>query len=308
MRIKKWLAQNTTRLDGKVVVLTGATGGLGRVLCRYLLGLGATLITLDRNPAKASALKAALLKQFPTAQMENLPLDLSQMASVRAAVATLQTRPIDYLVLNAGVYKVPLTTTATGYNNVFQVNFVAPYYLVQSLLPQLRARHGKVVAVGSIAHRYARFDAQDWDYTHHRGASKIYGNAKRWLMFALDTLFQTETAARLAVVHPGVTLTPMTNHYHPAVNWLVKIGVKMLFPAPAQAALSLLAGLFTDCGPQEWVGPRVFNIWGAPRRQTLQSGTAAERTAIFNAATQIYHTLAELPTDATCGILPQEEN
>ena len=49
MNIKKWLAENTSSLVGKTVVVTGTTGGLGRELCGYLALLGAELILVDRN-------------------------------------------------------------------------------------------------------------------------------------------------------------------------------------------------------------------------------------------------------------------
>ena len=51
---------------------------------------------------------------------------------------------------------------------------------------------------------------------------------------------------KVSVVHPGVTLTDMTNHYPKAINWLVKIGIKCLFPNIQKASLSLIKGIFEN--------------------------------------------------------------
>ena len=89
MNVNKWLKQNAKDLAGHTVAITGATGGLGGAICRHLLSLGANLILLDRNKQKSDALKAALSQEYPTSAIDQIPLDLSDMASVRAACAAL---------------------------------------------------------------------------------------------------------------------------------------------------------------------------------------------------------------------------
>jgi len=76
MNVNKWLKQNTKDLTGHTVAITGATGGLGGAICRHLLSLGANLILLDRNKQKSDALKAALLQEYPTSAIDQIPLDL----------------------------------------------------------------------------------------------------------------------------------------------------------------------------------------------------------------------------------------
>ena len=86
------------------------------------------------------------------------------------------------------------------------------------------------MAVSSIAYNYSKIDENDIDFSTRKRASKAYGNSKRFLTFALHELCKNEKV-NLAVVQPGVTLTNMTNHYPKAINWLVKIGIKLLFPS-----------------------------------------------------------------------------
>ena len=292
MNTETWIRKYAADLTGKVVAVTGTTGGLGRELCLCLVQLNAHILMLNRNAEKSLALKRELLSRFPDAEMEHIDLDLSDTGSVKEACRRLNARKIDILILNAGVYNIPLTVGKSGYNNIFEVNFISHYCLVKQLLPTLRKSKGRVVAVGSIAHRFAMLDENDVDFSKRKSASRIYGNSKRFLMFSLYELFHNETDVSMAVVHPGVTLTGMTSHYPQGINGLVKIGVKLLFPAPARAVRSLLSGLYTDCSYHEWIGPGIFDIWGNPKRKKLHSRRPAKNSAenekIYALAEKIY--------------------
>lgn len=288
MNVEKWLKQNTYGLQGKVVAITGSTGGLGSSLCRHFAALGASILTLDRNPQKSANLKSAIVKEFPDVEFNSVRLDLSDIQNVKDVCAELNGRQIDYLILNAGVYNVPVCQGDTGYNNIFQVNFVSQYCLVKGLLPTLRQFRGKVVVVGSIAHKYARLNEKDVDFSHVKKSSKIYGNSKRFLMFALYELLKDNPEVGLAITHPGVTLTNMTNHYPKAINWFVKFGVKLVFPSPEQAALSVVAGMFTSCGYHQWIGPARCNVWGRPKLRKLKTCSIIESERIFGIAESIY--------------------
>ena len=291
MNTKRWLSQHTHDLTGVHVAVTGPTGGLGLALCRYLAGLHASLILLDRNAEKSAALQQQLLAQFPQLQLRRIPLDLADMASVRAACAELKTQPIDILIHNAGAYSIPRTRCDTGLDNVFQINCAAPYYLTRELLPLLRERGGHVVMVSSIAHNYAPTDPADPDFSTRRPARLVYGNAKRRLMFALQELFAAETKATLAVAHPGITLTNITAHYPKLVFAVIKNPMKWIFMSPQHACLSLLCGVFEKTGYHEWIGPRLFHIWGAPAHRKLGTCTPAESTAIAAQMDALYQAM-----------------
>lgn len=268
------------RLDGKRVVLTGATGGLGQVLCRYLAALGAELVLVDRNPARAAVLDEALATEYPATRVTHLIADMERMADVRALCDTLEGMAVDVLILNAGAYAIERRRTDSGYDNVFQINCVAPYYIARRLLPLLRRRHGRVVAVGSIAHNYSKTDVKDIDFTLRKASSLVYGNAKRRLMGALYALFREERAATLAVVHPGVTFTNITAHYPPWLFAIIKHPMRLIFSPARTAALSILRGVCEGCGDCEWIGPRVFDVWGLPTKRRLHTIGTTESAAI----------------------------
>lgn len=269
MNDKKFLSRYSS-LSGKTVVLSGSTGGIGVHLARYLLLLGARLLLLDRNREKAEALKEKLLCEFPSAEIKLLSADLSNEKAVAGAADRLADEPIDFLILNAGAYKIPKSICQSGYNNIFLINCALPLYLVNRLLPSLRARNGRVVAVGSIAHRYSKTDPADTDFSSRRADSLLYGNAKRRLMFSLYNLFENEGEATLSVVHPGITLTNITNHFPKLIFALIKYPMKVIFMPPKRACLSIIEGLFLECKTGEWIGPRVFDIWGKSKKRKLK--------------------------------------
>ena len=280
--IKQWLQNNTADLQGRVVVMTGATGGLGRHVVRDLLQCRAKIIMLDRDMATMNDFCQQMRGEFPDAEIQGIVIDLNQIKSINNAVDQLLDQRIDCLILNAGAYKIPVVNGQLGYNNVFQINFIGQYYLMKQLLPALQRTNGKVVAVSSLAHVYSKLDENDIDYSHQsKKASKIYGNAKRFLTWALSEFFRDRDDVRLSIVHPGITLTPLTNAKN---NPVTALTMKLLFPKPAVAALNIVNGVFANLSCDEWIGPRVMKIWGKPTISKLPAATAEERAKIYNLA------------------------
>jgi len=294
MNITKWLEKNTSSLRGRTVALTGSTGGLGRELSRYILSLGADLILLDRNKFKQAALIDELSQRYPTASVRGLNLDLEDMESVRACIDALLDIGIDMFIHNAGAYSIPRHKTPEGFDNVFAINFLSPYYMIRKLLPMLDKRCGRVVVVGSIAHDYSKIDTEDVDFSHRTRASLVYGNAKRYLMYSLYPLFEDGRAA-LAVTHPGITFTNITAHYPKLVFALIKHPMKLIFMKPRKAALSILRGLFDKTESFTWIGPRCFNVWGIPKKSGLKSASPVEREKIAEIADKLYRKIDILP-------------
>lgn len=235
----------------------------------------------DRNKKKSLSLIEELRSEFPQLSAEHITLDLEDIDRVREAARELKEREIDYLVLNAGAYSIPRHRCSTGYDNVYQINFLSPYCLARTLLPDIQSRRGKVVVVGSIAHNYSLTDPDDVDFSTRRAASKVYGNAKRYLMFSLSG------ERGVSLTHPGIAVTGITAHYPKLVYALIKYPMKLIFMSPRKACLSILAGLFEDTGENEWIGPRVFGIWGLPKRQRLNTADSEEIARIRQTSERI---------------------
>ncbi len=289
MSVEKWIDNNTASLEGRTVAISGSTGGLGRELCYHLATLGADLVLVDRNREKSADLAADLEAIFDDIDVTLVTADMSDMASVKAAADELSDMEIDYLILNAGAYSIPRHTCDTGYDNVFQINFISPYYLARRLLPDIKERGGRIVAVSSIAHNYSKIDIRDVDFATRTKASLVYGNAKRYLTYSLFAL----DGESISVTHPGISFTGITNHYPPALFALIKYPMKIIFMNPDKACLSILDGIFTDCRAGQWIGPWLFDIWGTPRKKPLNTADKSEAKRIAQIAEEIYSKLNE---------------
>ena len=200
-------------------------------------------------------------KEFPTVNVSLLTVDLVDVDSVASATERLKEIAPDILIHNAGAYSIPRCTSNSGYDNVFTINFVSPYYMIREMLPVLEKKQGRVVVVGSIAHNYSKIDESDIDFSKVKAASKVYGNAKRFLMFSLYELFLSERNVTLSVTHPGITFTNITAHYPKLIFALIKHPMKVIFMSPEKAALSIVKGFFAPTEYHTWYGPRLFNVW-----------------------------------------------
>lgn len=287
MNYNKWLLKNTKSLKAKTVAITGSTGGLGVHICRFLAGLGADLILLNRSHTKTESQIKELEKTY-NINIRFIPLDLSDMQSVKEATDFLCENCPDYLIHNAGAYSIPRFITDLCLDNVFQINFFAPYYITRRLLPFLSQKGGRVVAVGSIAHNYSKTNPENFDFRDVKAASKAYGNAKRYLMLSLYELFEKEKGATLSVAHPGITFTNITAHYPKLIFAVIKHPMKIVFMRPKKAALSIVKGLFTETNYGEWWGPRIFNVWGLPTKKRLSTFKKCESEAVFETAEKLY--------------------
>lgn len=287
MNIEKWLKQNTKSLKGKTIAITGSNGGIISSTIKLILSLGANFIFINRNKEKTLKQIAELKQINPKALIKFIECDLSKFSSVKLAAEQLKQESVDILFLGAGVYNVPRYKTDAGFDNVFQTNFLSHYYITKVLLPQIKQRNGRVIAVGSVAYKYSKTSEKDIDFSNEEKHSKVYGNSKRYLMFALQELAIKE-GVNLAIVHPGITLTKMTNHYPKFINWLVKIGIKLLFTSKKTACLPLIKGLFDNTLHFEWIGPSIFNIWGKPRIKQIKNVSTEESKRIFDTAEKMY--------------------
>ncbi|MBO5946481.1 MAG: SDR family NAD(P)-dependent oxidoreductase [Clostridia bacterium] len=284
----KWLDANTESLSGKTVAITGSTGGLGKELCAYLAHLGASLVLVDRSEIRSKAHAEDIVREFPSVSVLRVRADLSDIESVKRATEELRELPIDYFIHNAGAYSIPRSITSSGYDNVYTINFISPYYMIRELMPHLKARGGKAVVVGSIAHNYSRVDECDVDFRGRKRASLVYGNAKRYLTYSLLEYYKEEALAPITVTHPGITFTNITSHYPPLIFFIIKYPMKIIFMKPRIACLSVLKGLFSSTTDKEWIGPSLFDVWGMPKLKPLLTADDAERSFISKTAEKIY--------------------
>ncbi len=198
----------------RTVVVTGATAGLGYWASEQLAAAGHRVVLAARDPERAAAALASIGSVVPGADVDHVPLDLADLDSVATAADALAERlpkGIDALVNNAGVVgSRQQRTTAQGHELQMGTNHLGHFALTARLLPLVERRSGRVVHLGSIAHRWARLDRSDPLGAAHYSSYRQYARSKLAVM-----RFGFELAGRLAdvgssvtsvVAHPGFSL------------------------------------------------------------------------------------------------------
>lgn len=293
MNYKKWLKENTKDLKNKTIVLTGSTGGLGQEIANFLGMLNANIILADRDFEKSSKLKENLLKKY-NISVKQIKLDLQNLDSVTNFITEVKKQNIDAIIHNAGVYNLP-TNDEQNYYTINKVNYLMPYYITKSLLPELKKSSlARVVVVGSIAYEYAKFNPCDPEYLMCKKPNKIYGNSKRCLIYSIFELFKNEKSVKLSIVQPGVTPTNITRHFPKFVRGIIKLPMKMVFNSPKKSSLCVIKGLFEDLNYNEWIGPKYFGVWGKPKKSSLKQISNEEILQIFQDAEENYNLIEKI--------------
>ncbi|OSC32432.1 short-chain dehydrogenase [Mycobacterium vulneris] len=243
----KWTTADIPDQTGRVAVITGANTGLGYETALALADHGAHVVLAVRNLDKGKDAAARITAQSPHADVALAELDLTSLASVRAAAEQLRSAydRIDLLINNAGVMYTPKSNTKDGFELQFGTNHLGHFAFTGLLLDRLLPVAGsRIVTVSSIGHRILadiHFDDLQWERRYNRVAA--YGQAK-----LANLLFTYELQRRLAphgttiaaAAHPGMSDTElMRNMPAPLVGAFERIA-PLVAQNPAMGALPTL--------------------------------------------------------------------
>ena len=156
MAKSSWRPAHIPDLTGKTILVTGANSGIGLEAVKLFAANGAEVILACRNTAKAEAAVEQVREQTPDARLIVMPLDLADLASVKAFVVALKERisKLDILLNNAGLMAPPLQRTKDGFEIQFGTNHLGHFALTRRLLPLLRGGgDARVVSLSSVAAR-----------------------------------------------------------------------------------------------------------------------------------------------------------
>ena len=197
------------RQDGKTIIVTGASAGLGYFASEQLAAAGATVVMAARNEARGRAAMEAVRSQVPGADVRFQQLDLASLDSVRQAAEELAgLGRIDALLANAGVIgSQELQFTPDGFELQFGTNHLGHFALIARLMPALTLSHSRVVHVGSISHRWVRPDFRRAALPAKYSSYRSYALSKLAVMsFGFELARRLEAAGSKAssvVAHPG---------------------------------------------------------------------------------------------------------
>ena len=203
-------------MNGKRVLITGATDGIGKQAALEIAGMGAAVTLVGRNETKTRAVCSEIQAQTGSDQIDWLLADLSSMDEVRRIADEFRARHdrLHVLLNNAGAVFSEFRRSADGFEMTFALNHLSYYLLTNLLLDMLvdtaqKSGEARIVNVSSIAHRNATMrldnlrDASGFSMMNSYGASKL-----------MNVLFTYELARCLGdapvtvnAVHPGVVRT-----------------------------------------------------------------------------------------------------
>jgi NAD(P)-dependent dehydrogenase (short-subunit alcohol dehydrogenase family) len=261
--------------SGRTVLVTGANTGLGFEASKVLAERGARVLLGCRSDEKAQRAIAEIQAAVPDADLDVVPLDQADLASVRAAAEQVQGEErLDVLVNNAGIMMPPKEMTADGFESQFGVNHLGTFALTSLLLPKLAEQDGtdgaasRVVVTSSIAHRGAKIYFDDINADGSYRAQDRYGQSKLanlLFMYELDRRLRAADSSTIAVgCHPGIADTELARHLPSVVRFTVPLFRPFFNTAAAGAWPTLMAATEPDVEGGAYLGPTKRNETAGP--------------------------------------------
>jgi len=243
-------------MQGKVVVITGATSGIGKVAAKNLARMGARIVQVARDRERGEAALKNLEASAPGANHTIHYADLSrlsEMKRVASEIAGIEPR-IDVLVNNAGALFGSRHVTEDGSELTFALNHLAYFVVTQGLLERLKASTpARIVNTASDAHEAATLDFDDlqseqayrggfWKSLRYGGPGfKVYGRSKLCnILFTRELARQLEgTGVTANCLHPGFVATRFGDGSGGFMSFGIGIG-KLFALTPEQGAETLV--------------------------------------------------------------------
>ena len=275
-----------------LVVLTGATRGIGRAAAVELARRGLELALVGREPARVAEVASEASAAGGGAPVHQHVSDLTLMSQVRVLADELreQHQRIDVLANNAGALFAGRRETSEGLERTFALNHLAPFLLTNLLRDRLRG--GRVITTASDAHQSGRLDLDDLQSQRSYSAMRVYGTSK-----LCNILFTRELARRAPELHancfhPGVVRTGFGKNENGIWKVLTTLG-SPFFRSPERGARSLIWLALSEQGGQ-LTGEYVEDERVAPPSAQAQDDALAR--GLWERSAELVGLPAEAPT------------
>jgi NAD(P)-dependent dehydrogenase (short-subunit alcohol dehydrogenase family) len=238
-------------MQEKVIFITGATGGIGKAAAFALAGKGHRVIIHGRDDGRTQRVQQEIIAATGNKHVDYVVADLFLLAEARRVAHAVIDRygRLDVLINNAGgIMSNVRALTAEGHETTLALNLLAPFVLMQELLPLLRrSEDGRIVNVSSSSHRInAKPDFNDLELVNGYNPLRAYGNSKLFVMFVTEMLsgeLRGEGIENVTVntMHPGAVATGfgVTSDLGPVLNGLSKVA-RLFFRTPEKGAETLV--------------------------------------------------------------------
>jgi NAD(P)-dependent dehydrogenase (short-subunit alcohol dehydrogenase family) len=306
---KRWTADDIPDQTGRTILVTGANSGLGLRSAEALAAKGAKVLLGCRNEQKAAAAVEQITAKATGPDPVVVKLDLSDLASVRAAAKEVagMVGELDVLMNNAGVMAIPMDRTADGFEMQFGTNHLGHFALTGLLLPVLsKATAPRVVTTSSTAHRSGRMRCDDLNAETGYRRWSAYGQSKLANLLFMRELDRRAREAGSDLVsvaaHPGYAATHLQSvgaekSGRRLTALFMRTGNAIVAQSDAMGALPQLYGATeSDVQGGEFFGPdRLFQSRGHPKR--VGSTAAAKDMAAAHRLWQVSEDLTGVTYD-----------
>ena len=251
--------------NDRLVVITGATSGIGSITAKKFASHGADILCINRNEGKSEQFCKSLEDQFGV-KCNYILADFSILAEIHAVAKQLAglERNIDVLIHNAGVYVTKKMLTTDNLELMFQTNYLSTFILNDYTRDKfIDQQSGRIIFVNSEAHRFAvwglNLDDLAWD-KHRFSGLRGYGAAKLAQLLSMIKLneYFSGSGVTINAMHPGnvVTSSGQTN------NWLYRMSKRIFVDSSARpieisAEALYYLGVSSDL---ELVSGKFFNL------------------------------------------------
>jgi len=219
----------TEDFTDKLVVITGATSGIGYHTAKKYASHGANLLCVNRNVQKSEALCREIESEYGVKCAYRIA-DLSNLQDIQKVAQELLNlnTPIDVLIHNAGIYLTKRELTSDGIEKVFVIQHLASFILNFVLMDKLKSQtKARIILVNSEGHRFAawglRLDDLNWEKRRYSGL-KSYGSAKLAQLLSMMVFNEHfhNTGISINAMHPGAVKTDTGQENGPAYRWFKK--------------------------------------------------------------------------------------
>jgi NAD(P)-dependent dehydrogenase (short-subunit alcohol dehydrogenase family) len=273
------MASETNESTDPVILITGATDGLGKLVARDLATGGATVLLHGRNPAKGEAMLREIRDATGNDRLAYYNADLSSLDAVRELADRVQAdrTHLNVLINNAAVgsgsHRDRRETSPDGYELRFAVNYLAPFLLTRRLLPLLlRSQPGRIVNVGSAGQQ--RIDFADVMLEHDYDGLRAYRQSKLALVMLTFDLAEELADTHLTVncVHPASLMdTKMVREadYFGSAMTTVRQGADAVEYVAASVELDTVTGEYFDGMRRAYADPQAYDRQARLRLRAL---------------------------------------
>lgn len=261
MKIEKYL-ETIPSLEGKKVLITGPTSGIGLELVDHLVKKDAHIVLLARNLNKINS----VMEKYNETKMDYILFDQSDYESIDKAVKEIKEKHSDYyaLVCNAGtLFPRKGSLSKQGNPLTLETNFIGLYHFLEQLVPLYQNK--RYVLQGSLAS----------DLSNPKKKSIYDNNLKLFTQYniskaGVESLFYHYSEINndniFILAEPGITSTALFNGFKQPIRSIGKGFIKIFSHSPRKASLTLLKGLIESTPNKSFIVPRgLFTISGYPK-------------------------------------------